>query len=153
MSRRGRIILVGSSLAGLLIIISFAALISPIDGIGSQSATQAPRPPELGGQKVPDRVFDIRFDRRYDLSCSFYGGEATIYRNCTIVGFTGRGEESTGSGRGLGIGVFSSPSGSGSASHGNYFDHWLVLKLADGRLAYIPPGDVKSIEEASAKDE
>jgi hypothetical protein len=32
------------------------------------------------------------------------------------------------------------------------FDHWLVLKLADGRLAYLAPSAVKYIEEASAKN-
>src|SRR4051794_38515037 len=124
MSRRGRSLLVGSLLAGLVIGLCV------IYGIGSQSATPAPRPPELGGQKVPDTVFDLRFDRPYDLFCSFYSEGPTIYRNCTIVGFTGRGEESTRSGRGSGIGVFSSPSGSGSSYYERYFDHWLVLKLA-----------------------
>jgi hypothetical protein len=136
---------VGSFLAGLAIIIAF------VYGVGSQPATQAPRPPELGGQKVPDMVFDIRFDKQYDLFCTFYREEPTIYRNCTIVGFTGRGEESTRSGRDSGFGVFSSPSGSGPAYYERYFDHWLVLRLADGRLAYIPPAAVKYIEEASAK--
>jgi hypothetical protein len=126
-------------------------IIAFIYGIGSQSATQAPRPPELGGQKVPDFVFDIRFDRQHDLFCSFYGNEPTIFRNCTIVGFTGRGDESTRSGQGSGFGMFSSPSGSGSAYYERYFDHWVVLKLADGRLAYIPPGAIKYFEEASAR--
>lgn len=147
MSRRRRSWLLGGLLAGFLIVLCF------VYGIGSQPVTRAPRPPELGGQKVPDAVFDIRFDRQYDLFCSFFSEQPTIYRNCTILGFTGRGEESTSSARGSGIGVFSSPSGSGSAYYERYFDHWLVLKLADGRLAYIPPGAVKYIEEASAKNE
>lgn len=146
MSRRGRTILAGNLIAGLVIIVAF------IYGVGSQSATRAPRPPELGGQKVPDTVFDIRFDKKYDLFCSFYAEEPTIYHNCTIVGFTGRGEESTRSGQSSGFGVFSVASGSGSTYYERYFDHWLVLKLADGRLAYIPPSSVKYIEEASAKN-
>ncbi|MGP0062915.1 MAG: hypothetical protein ACLQGP_04835 [Isosphaeraceae bacterium] len=116
---------------------------------GSRAA--GPRPPELGGQRVPDAVFDIRFDRQYDLFCSFFGDEPTVYRNCKILGFTGREEPSEGVGT-SGFGVFSGPSGSGSAySYREFFDHWLVLKLEDGRLAYVPPGSVKYIEEASPK--
>ena len=147
MSRRSRTVLVSSLLAGLVITVTVIYVVV------SQSAAQAPRPPELGGQKVPDTVFDIRFDKQYDLFCSFYREEPTVYRNCTIVGFTGRGEESTRSGGGSGFGLFSSPSGSGSSYYERYSDHWLVLKLADGRLAYVPPAAVKYIEEASAKNQ
>jgi hypothetical protein len=110
----------------------------------------APRPPELGGQQVPAKVYEIRFDQKYDLFCSFYREEPTIYRNCKILGFTGRGEESGGSSRASGSAGFVFSSGSGSASnYREYFDHWLVLELADGRLAYIPPDAVKYIEQAS----
>ena len=35
------------------------------------------------------------------------------------------------------------------SSYREYFDHWLVLELADGRLAYIPPTAVRYIEQAS----
>src|SRR3954467_15221862 len=132
MSLRGRLILGGGMVAGLLFVVLL------FYGIASQSAPSAPRPPELGGQQVPDKVHEIRFDRHYDLHCSFYREEPMIFRNCKIIGFTGRGEESTRSNRGSGSGGFSVLSGSGSASyHTEYFDHWLVLELADGRLAYI----------------
>jgi hypothetical protein len=147
MSRRGGLILSGGILAGLLFVIL-------IYGVSSQSAPTTPRPPELGGQQVPDQIHEIRFDRRYDLFCSFYREEPTIYRNCKIIGFTGSGEESIGSGRASGSGGFSVLSGSGSTSYyTKYFDHWLVLELADGRLAYIPSSAVKYIEEAAAKGE
>jgi hypothetical protein len=146
MSRRGILILVGSPLAGLM----FLALL--FWGLTPRRAPRGPRPPELGGQQVPDTVYEIRFDRRYDLFCSFFRDEPTIYRNCRILGFTGRGEESSESAGTSGSGGFSGLSGFASTvSYTNYFDHWLVLKLADGRLAYIPPGAVKYIEEASSK--
>src|SRR3954468_17418576 len=121
MSRRGILILVGGLLAGFLVTISL------VYGLRSQAA---PRPPELGGQKVPDTVYEIRFDRQYDLFCSFYE-KPTIYRNCRILGFTGREEGSAGSRRASGGSSFGSVSVSAS-SFAEYFDHWLVLKLADG---------------------
>lgn len=147
MSRRGRSLLIGGLLFGLAI-----ALVV-IYGVASPHTPEAPRPPELGGQKVPEKVFDIQFDRPYDLFCSFYGPEPMVFRNCTIVGFSGRGEDSARSGRTSGIGVFSSPSGSSSYSYQRHFEHWLVLRRADGRLVYIPPEAVKYIEEAAGPTE
>jgi hypothetical protein len=32
-----------------------------------------------------------------------------------------------------------------------FFDRWLRLELADGRLAFIPPSAVKYIEQASSQ--
>ena len=142
MSRRGILILVGGFLAGSLVAISL------IYGLGSQAA---PHPPQPGGQKVTDTVYKIRFDRQYDLFCSFYK-EPTIYRNCRILGFTGRGKGLAGSGLASGGSSFGSVSMS-APSDAEDFDHWLVLKLADGRLAYIPPGAIKYIEEAAGKGE
>ena len=145
MSRRGSLILGGGILAGLL----FLALI--INGVASQSTPKAPRPPELGGQQVPDKVYEIQFDQHYDLFCSFYPEEPTIYRNCKILGFTGG---RTTPSRASGSGGISGFSGSGSASYyTEYFDHWLVLEMADGRLAYIPPHAIKYIEEATSEGE
>jgi hypothetical protein len=138
MSRWGRFILVGGVLLTGLFIYAIA----------SQPTRGVPRPPELGGQQVPAKAYQIRFDRKYDLFCSFYQEEPTTYRNCKILGFTGRDEEeSAGTGRASGSSgfVFSSA----SSQYREYFDHWLVLELADGRLAYIPPSAVKYIEEAS----
>ncbi len=147
MSQRGNLFLVGCLPAGLLVIVLLVYAVAP------KARPQAPRPPELGGQQVPNSVFDIRFDKRYDLFCSFFGEEPTIYHGCKILGFTGRGEESTRSAP-SGGGVFSGPSGSGSyGSDSSYFEHWLVIELKDGRRAYIPPTSVKYIEEASNKVE
>ena len=143
MSRRGCLILCGGILAVLMLSLLFYYGVP-------RTTPAAPRPPELGGQQVPAKVYEIRFDQKYDLFCSFYREEPTIYRNCKILGFTGGGEESARSGRASGSGGFAFSSGSGSASYyREYFDHWLVLELADGRLAYIPPNAVKYIEQAS----
>lgn len=147
MSRRGVLFLVGCLPAGLLMI----ALL--VYAVSSKTRHRAPRPPELGGQQVPNSVLDIRFDKRYDLFCSFFREEPTIYHSCKFLGFTGRGEESTQSPPSLG-GMFSGPSRSGSYdSESRYFEHWLVIELKDGRRAYIPPTSVKHIEEASTKAE
>lgn len=144
MSRRANFIMGGGIVAGLLLVVLL------IYSVASQNAPAPPRPPELGGQQVPAKVYKIPFDRKYDLFCSFYGDEPTTYRNCKILGFTAHGEESPGSSRAAGAGGFSSPSGSGSATYyTEYFDHWLVLELADGRLAYIPANAIKYIEQAS----
>jgi hypothetical protein len=144
MSRRGCFILGGGVLGGLLLSLLFYY------AVPSQTAPAGPRPPELGGQQVPAKVYEIRFDQKYDLFCSFYREEPTIYRNCRILGFTGRGEESAGSGRSSASVGFAFSSSSGSASDSReFFDHWLVLELADGRLAYVPPSAVRYIEQAS----
>jgi len=147
MSRRGVLFLVGCLPAGLLMI----ALL--VYAVSSKTRPRAPRSPELGGQQVPNSVFDIRFDKRYDLFCSFLHAEPTIYHSCKFLGFTGRGEVSTQSAP-SGGGMFSGSSGSGSFySESKYFEHWLVIELKDGRRAYIPPASVKYIEEASTKVE
>ena len=138
MSRRGTLILAGGLTAACL---AFIVLISRIN---SRSTPVPPRPPELGGQRVPATIFEIRFDRRYDLHASMDRGEPALFRDCKILGFTGEGEDA-GSSR-AGSGGFSSGSYS---SRERYFEHWLVLELADGRLAYIPPSAVKYIEEAA----
>jgi hypothetical protein len=141
MSRRGGLFLCGGILAGFLFIVLCYYVIV------SQPASVEPRPPELGGQQVPAKVYEFHFDQKYDVYCSFFREEPTVYRGCKILGFTGRGEESARSGRGSGSGGFASSSGLGSYS-AQYFEHWLVLELADGRLAYIPPNAVKYIEVA-----
>lgn len=147
MSQRGIALLVGCMTAGLFTIALLVYAVAP------EPERRAPRPPELAGQQVPNSVFDIRFDKRYDLFCSFFSEEPTIYHGCKFLGFTGRGEESNPSGR-SGGGMFSSPSGSGSYYYDSrHFDHWLVIELKDGRRAYIPPESVKYIEEASTKVE
>ena len=141
MSRRGHFFLWGGILAGLLIV-------NIVYWISSPTAPAGLHPPEIGGQKVPAEHFEIRFDQKYDLFCSFYREEPTVYRGCLILGFTGSGEGAGRPGRGSGSGGFSLSSESAS-SYAKHFDHWLVLKLDDGRLAYIPTYAVKYIEQAS----
>lgn len=95
------------------------------------------QPPEIGGQAAPAAVREIDFGKRYDAHCSFFGDEPTVFRGCKVVGFTGRdtpGEEGT--------------SYSSSGSTHQFFNRWLVLELSDGRLAYIPPADLKYLESA-----
>jgi hypothetical protein len=40
--------------------------------VASQPPKEMPPPPELGGQHVPAKHYEIQFDRKYDLFCSFY---------------------------------------------------------------------------------
>jgi hypothetical protein len=68
-----------------------------------------------------------------------------VHRCCTILGFTARGlapAESQGGGGGSGF------ISSGGPGRRQYFEEWLALRLADGRLAYIPANSVEYIEEA-----
>lgn len=140
MARKGTLILAGGLLAGLL----FAAFVWGL------APRPAPGPPELAGQKVPNAVHVIRFDRKYDLYCTFFRDEPTTYRGCKILGFTASGKEKSGQASAPEFVGFSSPSGSGSAyASGRHFEQWLVLELADGRKCFIPPGAVRYIEEAS----
>ncbi len=144
MSQRFIAFLVGCLTAGLLLVALLVYAVVP------KPKPEVPRPPELAGQQVPNSVFEIRFEKRYDLFCSFFPEEPTIYHGCKFLGFTGRGEESNRSARSGG--VFSGSSGSGSYyPESEFFEHWLVIELKDGRRAYIPPRSVKYIEEASVE--
>lgn len=149
MSRLGRSLIAGGLLACLFLLTAlfFAS--------ASRRAPATSRPPELAGQQVPARVYEIRFDQKCDLYCAFFRDEPTVYRNCKVLGFTGREEGSTRAERGSPSSgfAFSSGSWSGSYSGRRYFDHWLVVELSDGRLAYVPPTAVRYIEEASPAGE
>jgi hypothetical protein len=90
-----------------------------------------PRPPQLAGQNVPDKFFNIDFTKRYNLWVRSYDAPSYHYENVQLLGFTGKIE----------AGGFK----------GGFFDHWLVLQLADGRLAYVPGNSVHAIEEATTK--
>jgi len=144
MSPRGRVFLWSGLVLGCPV------LVLCIYGLTSGTAPAGPRPPELGGQQAPARAFEIRFDRPYDVYCSAYSEQPLIYRGCKILGFTGRIDDSARAGQESGSFAFSSSSGSGSYSR-EYFDHWLVLELSDGRQAYVPPSAVKYIEQAAPK--
>jgi hypothetical protein len=72
MTRRKTLILSFAALAGLMLAGLFISVIA------SSTPRRAPAPPELGGQKVPAKRYEIRFDQKYDLFCSFYESERTI---------------------------------------------------------------------------
>jgi hypothetical protein len=101
-------------------------------GIWSASQPRQVLPPAVAGQQAPAQVQDIDFTLRYDVHCSFADREATVFRGCKVVGFTGP----------------DSQPGKFSGSSVGYFDRWLVLELNDGRLAYIPPNSLKYLETA-----
>jgi hypothetical protein len=132
MTRRGAFLLVlaGGALAGLLSLVV-------VLGHAFDSAADNPKPPDLAGQPVPAAPHEIRFDVPCHVYCTFFRDEPTVFRDCRIVGFTGRSD-----GQGARFGF--------SSEYGRHFDQWLVLKLADGRLVYIPPSAVRYIEESSA---
>jgi hypothetical protein len=120
MSTRGRILL-------------FVALAVVILGGGAIWLALQPRqtqPPAIGGQQAPSQVRQIDFTLRYDVHCTFADREATVFRGCKVVGFTGP----------------DAPAGKFGGSSFGYFDRWLVLELSDGRLAYIPPTSLKYME-------
>lgn len=91
----------------------------------------SPHLPQLAGQNVPDKFFNIDFTKRYNLLVQSYDGPSYRYENIQLLGFTGKIE----------AGGFK----------GGYFDHWLVLQYADGHLAYIPDRSVRAIEESTTK--
>jgi hypothetical protein len=120
MSTRGRI----------LLFVALAVVIL-VGGAAWVSFQQRPiQPPAIGGQQAPSQVREIDFALRYDVHCSFADREATVFRGCKVVGFTGP----------------DAPAGKFGGSSLGYFDRWLVLELNDGRLAYIPPNSLKYME-------
>jgi hypothetical protein len=46
--------------------------------VASQPPKGVPPPPELGGQHVLAKHYQIRFDQKYDFFCSFYWERETI---------------------------------------------------------------------------
>lgn len=92
------------------------------------SVAAEPSPPKIAGHDVPAEVFKVDFSRRYNLKLdSRYGQDS--YDNCLIKGFTYDEKEG---GRGI-----------------SYFEKWLVVELADGRLVYLSPHNIRVIEEAA----
>jgi len=86
-------------------------------------------------------VVDVGFSQRYDVYCVLIPDSSTVYRNCQILGTTGRDESKSTELHSL-------------AWKGHWdvdlFEKMLVLETEDGRLAYIPPGSVRYIEEVLA---
>ena len=85
---------------------------------------EPPRPPKVGGTRVPDAVHRIDFTRPHDFHFRFgYNKEqSVVFRRCVLVGFT-------------------TPDENGAAGRGDFgeFTHnrWLVLRQEDGRLRYV----------------
>jgi hypothetical protein len=91
---------------------------------------------------------DVGFDRRYDVYCMLFPETPTVYRNCKIVGVTGRDRRKSED--------FSSASKKTTLSRGHWdpsdlLENMFVLETEDGRLAYIPPDWVKYIEETDSR--
>jgi hypothetical protein len=154
MTRRNLLFLAGGFLSGAMTV---ALILLPV----SRRASATPQGPGAAAAKEQRTNIDVRPDRRYDLYCtpltrdlagsvsgapttvSVHGVETTVYRNCLILGITGRGELSERGGRDS----FAFSSGS-KYSQADFFDNWLVLKQPDGRLTYIPPNAVRFFEES-----
>lgn len=102
--------------------VSFAAFIEI-----ALHAIKEPPPPRIAGQQVPAQTYQIDFSKRYNLILESQRDSAK-YTNCLIKGFTTKKNVSM---RGYG-----------------YFDRWLVVELADGRLVYLPNHRIEVIEEA-----
>ena len=95
--------------------------------------------PSIGGQNVPQKTFQIDFNRRYNVICSGYQArkDAVTYENVSILGFVGSADPSRNT-RGL-----------SSYSYG-YFNYWLVLELEDKRKVYLPSSSISIIEEVKS---
>lgn len=102
------------------------------------------RRPEEAEQPLLDMKLVIDFDKRYDLTCEPLGKEGKeprVIPRCKIRGFTGTKDRPKGS----------YSYGYSSGEPRGLFDGWLVLELEDGRLAYVPPGSVRLIEESAPR--
>lgn len=113
----------------------------------AQPKPSAPKPPELAGQKAPDKQIELDLGKRYDvwLGNSHYGGSAAadsnqVYRNCRIIGFTGGGMRDTG-GSALSGGI-------DNLLSQRHFTGWLVLQRADGRKIFLPATQISRLEES-----
>jgi hypothetical protein len=128
-----KLIIIGCIVAGVVVILAVVA-------VRNRSDTNKPSPrlPEVVGQPVPAAVFEIDFDKRYDLHCSPVGTQSeVVLRRCKIIGSTGPGHHPS----------VPSPYAelyAQALSSGR----WLVLELPDGRRAYAPPESIRLIEES-----
>lgn len=90
--------------------------------------------PEIAGQPAPATVREVDFLKRFDFHCTFKGEtETTVFRNCQIVGFTGRDDQ---------------PEGGKFSSYRSFFERWIILEQSDGRQLVIPPGSIMYFESA-----
>ncbi|HCN75572.1 MAG TPA: hypothetical protein DIT13_00075 [Verrucomicrobiales bacterium] len=101
--------------------------------LASCSAPAPQKPPQVAGQPVPDRNVVLDFTKRYNLEYR-EGDETRKIQNCRIQGYTGEAVRDA--------------TGALSKSYYGDFGRWLVLELADGRLACLPGSRVSYLEES-----
>ena len=98
------------------------------------------RRPVIAGQQVPERRFRLDFSKRYDLIVGqrFHEEVTRTIEGVRILGFTSLREDEA------------ETKGVKDAQTSNdYFDHWIVGELRDGRLTYVPPGTILSVQESA----
>ena len=127
----------------LCVVAASVALGFCISLLNSPKRVEQPTPPVIGGQQVPNAMYEIRFDKRHDVHCIIFDRETTVFRGCKVLGFTGREEAAPATGG------FSS----GYGRFQKFMDQWLVLEHADGRRTYVPSGSLKYLEESDEKAE
>lgn len=102
---------------------------------------------QLAAHSEEQSVVEVGFNHRYDVFCVLFPDVPMVYRNCRIVGVTGHTEFG---GKSYVLLSPSSSLGCGFGGPSGLFDDMLLLETEDGRLAYIPPGAVKYIEESAS---
>ena len=127
--------------AGLVVGASILTALLAARGPRLPAAARAGEAPKQG---TAAQSFHVEIDRPYDVHCTLVSQSPTAYLNCRILGFTARGLG--------GVNAAAPPTSSGFSSSSYdrgapYFDDWLVLRLSDGRRAYIPANAVNYIEE------
>ena len=99
----------------------------------SLSSRTRNRVPEIAGQPVPFTNIVIDFSKTYDIICQEYSSKERIYKNVTVLGYTGeRVKENSGS----------------FSSNYEYFSRWLALELPDKRRIYLPARKIEYLEES-----
>lgn len=104
-----------------LIILSFFLLIIP-----------APSTAE-SGPKRPEGPFNIDFSKRYDVTLSTRDDQTQVYRNCLILGFTGKGPKDQ---------------QEKLRPLNETFSGWVVIELPDKRLLYVHGFSIFSLEQS-----
>lgn len=84
------------------------------------------------GPKRPEGPFNIDFSKRYDVTLSG-DGQNQIYRNCLILGFTGKGPKDQ---------------QEKLRPLNETFSGWVVIELPDKRLLYVHGLSIFSLEQS-----
>jgi hypothetical protein len=117
----------------------------------AQTKVPAPKPPELAGQKAPDKQIELDLSKRYDVwigspfGTPAVGDSNQVYRSCRIIGFTGGGMRDGGISFG-GSGAF--PGSIDNLLNRSHFTGWLVLQRPDGRKIFLPATQISRLEES-----